>query len=388
MIDDIKLRECIKQLPYMDTANCSTGYIFEVDLHTPLILHDYLDQLPPAPISETPPNAKVKKLLLHHKDKKHYVIHFRLLQHFMSLGVEVTKVHRAISFHQDFVFKSYIDTNTAKRAASTTNFAKSYYKLKNNSLYGKTVENIRKRKNLRLCNAPKKFITYSSKPTFKTSIAITENLVAAILTKDTICLNRPVYIGQAVLDLSKLRMYTLNYVELEKYRDEFDCKIDICAADTDSFFLCCKGVDMMQQLLPAMIRDELLDTSNYKSDHPLYSNSLASQIGKFKDESGGVRYMDWVFLRPKLYSLLTVDQKECNKAKGIIMSQAKLTHTRYLDVLHDAQPQYVKQRRIGSTNHQLFTYEGSKLALSSLDDKRHWLDDNTSVAYGHHVINP
>ena len=236
IIDHEILSTLISQLPSEDCENSDTGYIFEVDLHTAADLHDRLDQLPPAPISEALPNSSVKKLLLHHKDKSHYLIHFRLLQQFMSMGVKVTNVHRAISFRQDYVFKSYIDSNTAKRAASTTSFAKSYYKLKNNSLYGKTVENIRKRKNLRLCNTPKKLITYASKPTFKSSIAITENLVAAILAKDAICLNRPVYIGQAVLDMSKLRMYTLNYVELEQYRREFGCKIDICAADTDSFF--------------------------------------------------------------------------------------------------------------------------------------------------------
>ena len=135
-----------------------------------------------------------------------------------------------------------------------------------------------------------------------------------------------------------------------------------------------------------MIRDELLDTSNYPATHPLYSTKFASQIGKFKDESGGVRYVDWVFLQPKLYSLLAEDAAECNKAKGVILSQAKLTHTRYLETLHDTEPHYVKQRRIGTTNHQLFTFQGTKLALNSLDDKRQWIGENSSLAYGHYAL--
>ena len=347
ILNDDTLDQLVRDLPQMD-VNGDDGYMFEVDLHTPDHLHNKLDQLPPAPISEAPPNSPVNKLLLHHKDKHNYVIHFRLLQCYILLGVEVTKVHRAIKFHQDYVFKSYIESNTAKRARATNDFAKDYYKLKNNSLYGKTVENIRKRTNLRLCNTPKKLLTYTSKASFKRSEEITDDLVSVTLTKEAICLNRPIYIGQAVLDFSKLRMYNLNYNELEKYRHEFSCMIDIIAADTDSSFLCCRGVNVDSQLLPAMIRDGLLDTSNYPTTHPLYSKKFAAQIGKFKDEGAGVaKYVDWVFLRPKLYSLLTEDAKKCNKAKGVIMKQAKLTHQSYLEVLESAEPHYIKQRRIG-----------------------------------------
>ena len=384
ILNDDVLERLIYELPRMD-VNSNFGFIFEVDLITPSELHDKLDQLPPAPIFEMPPDSKVNKLLLHHKDKCNYVIHFRLLQCYILLGVKVSKVHRAIKFQQDHVFMSYIDSNTTKRALATNDFTKSYYKLKNNSLYGKTVENIRKRTNLRLCNTVKKLVTYSSKALFKRSIKITEDLVIATMFKEAICLNRPVYIGQAVLDLSKLRMYTLNYTELAKYRQEFNCSIDIIAADTDSFFLCCRGVNLNSQLLPAMIKDELLDTSNYPSTHPLYSKKFAAQIGKFKDESGGVdKYSDWIFLRPKLYSLLTVNDNEFNKAKGVIMKQARLTHKRYLEVLNDTEPHYVKQRRIGSTNHQLYSFESTRRALTSTDDKRLWIGSNQSVAYGHY----
>ena len=95
------------------------------------------------------------------------------------------------------------------RAQATEKFKKDYYKLKNNALYGKTVENLRKRKDVRLCNNRQYFVTQSSKATYRRCIIIKENLVAAILNKETICLDRPVYIEQAVLDLSTLRMYQL-----------------------------------------------------------------------------------------------------------------------------------------------------------------------------------
>ena len=135
-----------------------------------------------------------------------------------------------------------------------------------------------------------------------------------------------------------------------------------------------------------MIRDEWLDTSNFPKDHPLYSTRFASQIGKFKDEGAGVNnYIDWIFLRPKLYSLLSDMLKEYNKAKGVIMRQARLTHQHYLDVLEANEPYNIKQRRIGSTNHQLYTYESTRRALSATDDKRLWIGPNQSVAYGHYL---
>jgi hypothetical protein len=379
------LSTLISQLPSIDCENADDGYIFDVDMTIPPQLHDKLDQLPIAPLSQAPPGSKVKKLLLTHWTKEHYIIHFRLLQYFLRLGVIVTSVHRAVKFHQEYMFKDYVDLNTQKRAQSSNKFIKDFYKLKNNSLYGKTVENIRKRANIRLCNTDKKLVTYASKPTFKRSIVIDDDLVAAVMCKDVICLNRPIYVGQAVLDISKLRMYQLQYSELECYRREFACEINIVAGDTDSFFLECRNVDLQSQLLPAMIRDELLDTSNYPKDHALYSSKHANVVGKFKDEGAGTtQFTDWVFLRPKLYSLQSATGCTA-KAKGVNMRQATLTHEQYVCELEqdNVEPTYVKQQRIGSINHQLYTIHSNKLALSSHDDKRHWLDRYKSVAYGH-----
>jgi hypothetical protein len=342
---------------------------------------------------QAPPGGKVEKLLLTHNDKHNYVIHARLLQFYMSLGAIVTKIHRAVSFHQDKVFAQYIDGNTEKRAKATTTFGKDFYKLKNNSLFGKTMENIRKRTNLRLCNTPEKLVTYSSKVTFRQSKVIDNDLVAAILSKDVICLDRPVYIGQAILDLSKLRMYELQYVELEKYRVQFNCELNIVAGDTDSFFLECRNVSLETQLLPAMIHDKLLDTSNYPKSHKLYSREIASVVGKFKDESCGVRKFDaWLFLRPKCYVLKDNQNDEVKKAKGVKRSLVKstLTYEDYLRV-YNAPPddvsasRCVKQARIGSINHQLYTMVETKTALNAIDNKRYWISKNHSVAYGHEV---
>ena len=301
--DQSTLQDIVNNLP---DEGSNHGYVLQIDFHIPRHLHDKLSDLPPAPMSECPPGLGVPKLLLTLNDKSNYIVHSALLKFYVQvLGVQVTKVHRAIRFSQTKIFKNYIDYNTAKRAQSTNKFQKDYYKLKNNSLYGKTIENLRKRQDLRLCTRKSSFIAYASKPNFKRAIPIDEGLVAAVLSKENICLNRPVYIGQAVLDLSKLRMYRLHYEEMERYRQLYpNSSIKILAGDTDSFFLEIKNIDLHTQLLPQMLHDGLLDTSNYPQNHPLYSRQFENKIGLVKDESAGVdSYVEWVFLRPKCYSL-------------------------------------------------------------------------------------
>ena len=400
------LDKLLADLPGVDPEG-PVGYQLEVDLHTPAHLHDRLDQLPPAPISEAPPQSKnkVKKLLLTHADKHHYVIHFSLLQCYLKLGVQVTQIHRAIKFTQTRVFQQYIDQNSRKRALATTKFVKDFYKLKNNSLYGKTVENLRKRYDIRLCNSAAKLMTYASRPYFKRTIHIAEDLEACLSAKDTICLDRPIYIGQAVLDLSKKRMYDLQYVELEKYREKNrNCKINIIAGDTDSFFLEVKNVPL-DDLRRQMQSDGLLDTSNFPVEHPLYSSRLTARIGLFKDECAGrPDFREGIFLRPKQYSLLSGENSNNNvvKAKGVMLRQAPhIDHASYAthhenclkrrrgmeETMVEKASRYMKSRRIGTDNHQLFTFCQSKLVFSlDGDDKRAWIDGNTSLAYGHHNL--
>ena len=249
-----------------DISEWEFGCVIEVDLHIPAEVHDFLDQMPLAPERKCPPGSRVEKLLMDHEDKTNYPIHWQLLQFFVKLGAVVTKVHRAIKFSQAPVFRNYISKNTELRSKANNKVDSNFYKLLNNSLYGKTVENLRKRLNLRLCNTATKMELYSSSVNFRKSIKISDNLVSVLLNKESICLDRPSYIGQAVLDLSKLRMYKLKYIGLKKYEDMFNCKLNIIAGDTDSFFLECVNVSVRNQLIPAMIADESMETSNYHPD--------------------------------------------------------------------------------------------------------------------------
>ena len=383
--DEMLMSECLERCKANDPFDGDFAYTLEVDIETPDEIQDKLDDLPVAPMLQCPPNSKVKKLLLTHEPKYNYVVHCRLLQIWLYLGVKVTKVHRIVKFQQREIFKEYIDINTSKRAATTNAFYKDFFKLKNNSLYGKMVENLKKRLNVRFTNNSKKLITYTSKPQFRRSMVIDKDLVVLLLAKERVTLDRPSYIGQSVLDLSKVRMYQLQYQDLEWYRDELQCEINIVAGDTDSFFLECKEVNIEKDLLPRMIDDGLLDTSNYNKDHPLYSREFDSKIGLIKDENKGSKYKEWVFLKPKCYSLL--GDKESMKAKGVNLKNTEIRHQTYVNVYETGEIVSVNQERIGSINHQLYTMKFSKVALSGIDNKRCWIGKNKSLAYGHYLIN-
>ena len=198
-----------------------------------------------------------------------------------------------------------------------------------------------------------------------------------------------------MLDLSKLRMYRLQYIELERYRNQFaGCRIDIVAGDTDSFFLEVIGVDLAKLLL-TMRGDGLLDTSNYPAESPLFSRAFENKVGLFKDESGGVeKYLEWIFLRPKCYSMLS-EHGSTHKAKGVTR-QTKIDHDRYVEIFKSFRPDAegptspkrlcVNQHRFGSVIHQLYTLKYNKVALSIKDDKRKWIAQNTSLPYGHHRL--
>ena len=145
-----------------------------------------------------------------------------------------------------------------------------------------------------------------------------------------------------------------------------------------------------------MIKDGLLDTSNYATDSPLFSRTFENRLGLFKDESGGQEtYKEWIFLRPKCYSMLCDDESSTHKAKGVLR-RTKLTHQQYVEIFRSFHPEdpeapppkriCVDQRRFGSVIHQLLTSQNRKLALSVTDDKRKWIAPNTSLPYGHYRL--
>ena len=209
----------------LDKANCSMtdpkeqggfggrhsrrGYIFEVDLECPPDLWTAHNDYPLAP--EKMIVNGVEKLICHFKPRKNYIIHYRNLRQYLEMGMKLTAVHKGISFNQSPWMEPYIRKNTELRKKATNSFEKDFFKLMNNSVFGKTIENIRKRQNIILVNDRDKALKLSSRPNFDRSTIFDSNLVAVHMKKTEVYFNKPIYVGQAILDLSKILMFDFHY---------------------------------------------------------------------------------------------------------------------------------------------------------------------------------
>ena len=143
--------------------------------------------------------------------------------------MKLTKIHRVLKFKQSDWMKKYIDFNTKKRMSATNDFEKDFFKLMMSSVYGKTIENLRKIINVKFANNKKDFLKYTSKPTYVTHKLFNKNFSAIHEVKQVLVLNKPVYVGFTVLDLSKWLMYDFRYNFVKK---NFNGKL--LFTDTDS----------------------------------------------------------------------------------------------------------------------------------------------------------
>ena len=179
---------------------------------------------------------KVKKLVPNWRNKQKYVVHYRNLQLYISLGMKITKLHRTLEFNQEPWMAPYIMMNTELRKQANSDFEKDFFKLMNNSVFGKTMENLRKRINVHLVkgvNEKDKLKKLVAKPSFNAFKMFNENLVAVHMYKDTLKLNRPIYVGMSILDLSKHLMYDFYYNHLKR---QYSC-CNLLYTDTDSFYM-------------------------------------------------------------------------------------------------------------------------------------------------------
>ena len=227
--------------------------------------------------------------------------------------MRLDRIHRAIEFDQSPWLKTYIDFNTQLRTAATNDFEKDFFKLMNNSVFGKTMENIRKHRNIKLVMTEEKYLRTVMKPNFKSGVLFGENLMGCEMGKIKVVMNKPVYLGQVILDLSKIVMYEFHYdYMVPKYGLE---KLKLCYMDTDSLVYDIKTEDFYEDIaddVPARF-----DTSGYCPNRPLPVGLIEKVIGLMKDELGGKIMTEFVALRPKLYSYKKLDGSEDKKCKGI-----------------------------------------------------------------------
>ena len=190
-------------------------------------------------------------------------------------------------------------------------FEKDFFKLMNNSVNGKTMENVRKHSDIKLVATGKKRSKLVSEPNYHMMNYISENLSITEMKRTKVKMNKPIYLGLPILEISKLLMYDFWY---DYMKPKYDDKVKLCYIDTDSFIISIKTKDFYKDIADDV--DKRFDTSNYEVDRPLPTGKNKKVIGLMKDELGERIIREFVALRPKTYSYLTDDCKEDKKAKG------------------------------------------------------------------------
>ncbi|CAH3149424.1 unnamed protein product [Porites lobata] len=343
------------------------GYIFEVDLEYPKDLWDTHNDYPLAP--EKMNVNGVEKLICHFKPRKNYVVHYRNLRQYLEMRMRITAVHRGISFYQSSWMEPYIRKNTELRKTAANSFEKDFFKLMNNSVFGKTIENIRKRQNIFLVDDRKRAAKLTSRPNFDRATIFDKNLIAVHMKKTEVYFNKPVYVGQAILDLSKTLMFDFHYNYIKnKYKN----KAELLFTDTDSLTYQIKTDDFYKDISRDI--ETKFDTSDYPPNQPsgIIRGVNKKVIGMFKDEVAGKQITCFIGLRPKLYSFRIEEDKQVLKCKGIKKNVVKKTldFDDYTDCLFLNKKQMRKMKIIRSENHDIYSKEVNKIALSNEDDKR------------------
>ena len=280
-----------------ELVNCSDrGYLLEVDVSYPKELHDYHNNLPFMCGRMT--ISGVEKLVPNLYYKKQYVIHIRALDQALKHGLVLERIHRAIEFRQSAWMKEYINFNTKLRTEAKNDFEKDFYKLMNNAVFGKTMENIRKHRDIKLVNNEEAYLKAVMKPNFKSGTLFGPNLMGCEMGKVKVVMNQPVYLGQAILDLSKIVMYEFHYDYMKrKYADD---KLTLCYMDTDSLIYDIETDDFYKDIADDV--EYRFDKSSYNDNRPLPVGKNKKIIGLMKDELGGGIMKEFITLRPKMYA--------------------------------------------------------------------------------------
>ncbi|XP_071138792.1 uncharacterized protein [Mytilus edulis] len=284
------------------SPDADKGYMLEVDLEYPHDLHDLHNSYPLAPshknvqdnelssyskflyrdlYGEHRKRPNTTKLIPTLENKKNYITHYRNLQLYTNLGMKITKVHRILEFHQSPWLATYIQFNTSRRQEARNDFEKNFFKLMCNSVFGKTMENLRNRVNIKLVNNESSLKKCVSRPSFERFQIFNEDLVGVENKHINLLLNKPVYVGSVILELSKIIMYDFHYnVMQEKYGGN----LNLLFTDTDSLCYEIYTDDVYDDMNSFL---NYFDTSNYQPSDQLHSTIYKRVPGKMKDEMAG-----------------------------------------------------------------------------------------------------
>lgn len=332
-----------------------------------------------------------------------YMVHIKYLKLAMDAGYELNRVHGYFKFTQDFIYKQYIEGNNIIKAEATKSgnkFLRQLAKDLSNIIYGKNIQNILKQRDYEIVYIPDNNtltrLNYINK--INSMKRISDKLIIVEKDKKTKNLNMPIYIGKAILDLTKYLMYDFFYnVVIKNYPNA-----KLLYMDTDSFII--EVPDTVEGLSKFVLNNkEHFDLSECENKElPLYNHIRqkkeelskeefedyinCGKPGKFKNETKWFSIEEFVALRPKQYSYVTENDVQAMKAKGLSKDSVKkyLTHQMYVDqVLKDEKVFSCKMQNIQSKNFRMYTQYIWKKALMNYENKRYWLDSIYSLPFGH-----
>jgi hypothetical protein len=404
---EAKLRNC-KNLD--DLLNTEDGYMLEVDLRYPEHLHTAHNDLPLAPehivVPDSMlshynaslkrkfklPNVKTKKLIPHLGCRDYYKVYLPTLILYLNLGMVVTKLHCGVKFRQKAWIQPFVNHLIEKRKAATNDFETSFYKLLSNSVYGKCIEDIRKRVSIQMVGTKEKAAELISSPLYIEHKIYDENLTAIHTRKKVLWLNKPIFVGACVLDIAKGILYDFYYNTMVS---SYGNKLKLIMTDTDSLLMHITTDNIYADMIKNFPKK--LDLSNYPNNHAIFNiaskyikNKLLVDNKKklfcWKDESAGQCIAEVLALKSKMYSIKMANNQCINKGKGIGRASLKtITFEDYHKSLFEDDIKLVTVSNIQSKDHLVKTTTQVRKGLNPFDDKRFVLDDRVNTLAYYHV---
>ena len=310
-------------------ADGKKGLILEVDLEYTQELHDIHNDHPVTPEKAKVSNnmlsayckkiaekyniiiGLVSKLIPTWRDKKEYLLHYHNLQLYLDLGLKIKKVHQVLKFDQSPWLKQYIDFITEKRKHAKNSFEKEFFKLMNNGVFGKTLENLHKQVDIRLVTNEKKLDKVTAKPTYVSFKIFNENLTAVHKVKKMLTLNRTAYVGMCILDLNKMLMYDFHYNYI---KEKYNNRVRLLFTDTDSLIYEIEAKNVYKDFWNDK---DMFDNSDYLESSPYYCIVNKKIFGKFKDEACGIPITEFIGLKSKMYSYIKDNEKGGKTSRSI-----------------------------------------------------------------------
>ena len=396
----------IQSLPYknfkwsnnLTLDKIQTG-IYEVDIEIPTNLHDKFKDYPLAPKIRNIPESnlseyqkylndklnikytkKDKTLILDLLPKKNYKIYYKNLEYYMKLGIKITKIHKILTFDEKPFLKNYIDLNTNLRKKAINDLEKDLFKLMNNAIFGKSMENVLNRSNIKLINNdPEKLLKLIRQPNFQNAYQISNKLCLVESKPIKTVFDKPIYLGACILETSKLHMYQFWYDHL---KNKYNNKVELIYTDTDSFIIQIETNDIYIDMLE---NKNLYDFSEYPKDHPNYDITNKKVLMKFKDEMKSLIITEFIGLKPKMYSFNYIDNNiilNKNIHKGVKESIC-LKHNEYKRSLYKEELIYKEFYNLQLNKQNIYLDKINKIALNPFESKRYWIDNINSLPYGY-----